>query len=291
VIHGRLLTLLDSIKKLSSSTGNIREGLNKRIVEVLSMLHEKDITDDGAWDVADALKELLPEMATKEFIYQALIEEKSRTSSAGKNWDKFFKKQDLDAYINSYEKDQDSLNSELASTQLISLYKIRNDLGRHNRAREAMRWRYLFMISNVLLAFVVIIEGLFFISSQRSSIQLVTMLVAIFAGALGAVLSRLIRLRDLDRIIDLQKNWKTAYSQGVIGATFAMIVVVVLQTSLIQFGNYNFQFVGNETITARETGLFFIVGLLSGYSEPFAFGILERLADMGSNSTEGQHPS
>jgi hypothetical protein len=84
----------------------------------------------------------------------------------------------------------------------------------------------------------------------------------------GAILSRAIRIRDLGRLVELKGAWKTLIPQMILGATLAMIVVLILRTGTIKIESFDFE--------AADATTLFVVGLVSGFSEPFALGILER---------------
>lgn len=275
MIHDRLLRLQASLLDPPSQAKDNIKCLGSRIIGTLK-LFDDSITEEAAWNIADSLKELLLEVAPPDFIYSALVEEKGRLGEEkgrdpedGHCWDKYFPFIELWECITKYEEGPSAFNSRLASERLKTLYKIRNDWGRHNRARDGVRYRYLLGVSFLLLPLCLL--GLFLdieLNSQPLNYQ---MGIVLIAGAMGAVLSRAIKLRDLERIIQLKSEWRTLFPQMVLGSTLAMVVVLILRTGFIKIGNIDF-------VKVNEL---FVVGFISGFSEPFALGIIERITTFG----------
>ena len=96
----------------------------------------------------------------------------------------------------------------------------------------------------------------------------------VFAGGLGAVLGGTIRIRDVERIAQLDMVWRTMGSQIVLGGTLAVIVLVTLQTGLVRVASLDFNGTLNPVVL-------YLVGLVSGYSEPFALGLLKKVVELG----------
>jgi hypothetical protein len=99
-------------------------------------------------------------------------------------------------------------------------------------------------------------------------------IIVFFAGGLGAVLSGTIRIRDVERIAQIDTVMRTMVSQVVLGGTLAVIVLVTLQTGLVQLATLDFSGVLNPLAV-------YLVGLISGYSEPFAIGLLKKVVELG----------
>lgn len=297
MIYDRLSILQASLLKPATEWDDRDERLNERILEILKLL-DRSMSEEAAWDVADSLKELLPEVAPAEYVYWALVEEKRREAGWSDNWDKYFSAEELKESILTYEENPKKFNTQGASDRLVALYRIRNGEGRHHRAREGARWNYLRWISLLLFFSAValvfswhfasnspsqsLLEMRIVVESGYPELQvdiwsgwqpLMQMLVVFLAGAVGAVLSGTIRLRDLPRILELQAAWKTLIPQMILGATLATVVVLILKTGLIKVANLDFE--------SPDTSLLFVVGLVSGFSEPFALGLLEKVAALG----------
>jgi hypothetical protein len=271
MIHDRLLRLQASLLDYPSQQKDNIEHISNRILETLN-LFDDSINENAAWNIADSLKELLLEVASPDFIYRALVEETRRDPEDVHYWGKYFPLKDLWKFIIKYEEDPDAFNCHLACERLKILYKNRNDLGRHNRARDRVRWVYLYGVSLLLLPLCLLV--LFWDIESNSQSQVYQMGIVLVAGAIGAVLSGAIKLRDLGRIVELKGAWMTLFPQMILGATLAMIVVLILRTDFIKIGNIDFQFV--------DENILFIVGFISGFSEPFALGIIERITKFGN---------
>jgi hypothetical protein len=276
-IYDRLLLLQASLPEPQASGSEGYEHRDKRITNILKLMDgEESIPENAAWDVADALKELLPKVAPPEYVYWALVEEKGRKPDWAYNWDQYFKAEDLDKYIRWYEENAKTFDPRKPSARLVALYRIRDGAGRHDRAREALRRQYLKWVSVVLGASAVILLLTWFWTSLVTAQPLPYLVLAAVSGAVGAVLSGTLSLRKQARIIELQAVWKTLLLQVVLGATLAIIVVLVLQTDLIQIANLDLK----KYLPAE----WFVVGLVSGFSEPFALGILKRISSLGEEA-------
>ena len=75
-------------------------------------------------------------------------------------------------------------------------------------------------------------------------------------------------------IAQLDMVWRTMGSQIVLGGTLAVIVLVTLQTGLVRVASLDF----NGTLNPVAL---YLVGLISGYSEPFALGLLKKVVELG----------
>jgi hypothetical protein len=281
MIYDRLLNLQASLPGPVTETdaSDLRnERLHSRIIETVKLL-DRSITENAAWDVADALKELLPEVAPPEYIYGALVEEKGRKPEWAHNWSEYFSAKELDGFIKKYEDKPRRFDTRTPSQRLVALYRIRNGEGRHNRAREGIRRQYLLGVSVVLgLSAVLLVLSWHWASNLTTQFPF-HMLLVFVSGAVGAILSGTLRLRDLGRIVELQAAGKTLLAQIVLGATLATIVVLILQTGVVKIGDLAFD--------PGKPAEWFVVGFVSGFSEPFALGILKRLAALGD---EGRTP-
>ena len=182
-------------------------------------------------------------------------------------WDSYFPSTDLDYLIGLYETNPDRFDSEVIRGHLITLYKMRDSEGRHNRARESMRSLYLILMSTILIVGIVILIAL---SNLNNDIKTWSVLVA---GGMGAVLSRSFKMRELGRIVELKGAWLTLFPQMIIGATLALVVVVVLHSGIIDIS------IGNISLKSNDIKTVIIVSFVSGFSEPFALGILNKITN------------
>lgn len=271
MIHERLLLLHFSFA--APATGSIADDALKRTGEVLQLLSGANNAENSLWDVADALKELLIEVAPTKHIFGALVEERGRALDRPHSWHKYFTSEELGQLIADFGGDPEILKRKQATRRLVALYKMRNSEGRHDRAREGMRWRYLFSVSGLLL--LATAGGLLLIKMSGFEFSMIQMGVVAVAGAVGAIVSGTIRLRDLALMVELKGAWRTLFPQMTLGATLALIVVLILKTGVIKIADLDFQ--SNDV----DVAALFVIGLVGGWSEPFALGILEKVAALG----------
>jgi hypothetical protein len=272
MIHDRLQILQASLPRPATGRGDRGERLDSRILETVKLVDGR-IAENAAWDVADSLKELLPEVASAEYVYWALVEEKGHGADRAHNWSKYFPAKELDCFIKRYEKNPKRFDTSKSAQRLVALYRIRDGQGRHDRACEGMRWEYLLWVSGLLALSAGLLVAFWVWASNTPGPSLPYILLGFVSGAMGAVLSGTLRLRDLGRIVELQGAWKTLIPQVVLGATLAMIVILILLAGIVSIGFFDLE--------AAKPAQWFVVGLLSGFSEPFALGILKRLTALG----------
>ncbi len=240
-------------------------------MDVSKLNSGKSLAESTAWDIADALKEFLPKIASESYLYSALIEEKKRVNKDFL-WKDYFDEHSLNKHINSYESDALTFNRDLVANRLVTLYRIRNDAGRHNRARDGVRSRYLKYMGILLFIAVLAVAGLWYLGTIFHEFWLQLLIVAI-AGAIGAILSRAMKLRDLNLIVELKAARSTLFSQASFGSILAVIVLLILKTGIIEIAGFN--------MDAPDLSVLFIIGLISGFSEPFALGLMEKVSSMG----------
>jgi hypothetical protein len=267
VIHSRLLELKEALSRDRSHCG-----LHAEKILVTVQLVNESLGGDAAWDVSDYLKELLPLVASDDWVYRALLEEKGRSAEVPHRWNSLSSASKLDKLIKGYDGSLPSPDGKVARQNLTALYVIRNDRGRHDRAREGLRSLYLRQVAlGLLLLLAISVASML---GLRTSDAWSPIIIVFFAGGLGAVLSGIIRIRDVERIAQIDTVWRTMVSQVVLGGTLAVIVLVTLQTGLVQLATLDFSGTLNPLAV-------YLVGLISGYSEPFAIGLLKKVVELG----------
>jgi hypothetical protein len=89
------------------------------------------------------------------------------------------------------------------------------------------------------------------------------------AGALGATLSGVFRVRDqLRRLDELRAFHPAMYVQPLIGACAGLIVLLVLESNAVSF----------NAVDAKSAAARGLLAFAAGFSEPFFLGIVERVA-------------
>jgi hypothetical protein len=134
VIHSRLLEVKEG---LSRDPSHCRIHADK-ILSTVQLVNES-LVGDAAWDVSDSLKELLPLITSDDWVYRALLEEKGRLAEAPYGWKALSSEAKLDTLIEDYDGSLRAPDGIVARQNLTALYGIRNDRGRHERAREGLR--------------------------------------------------------------------------------------------------------------------------------------------------------
>ena len=268
MIYTRLLKI--SIFLNNEDNNKKRSVYENELNEILKLIknNKKNIKEDCGWDIADKLKEFLIQIAPKEFLYQALVEEKCRNPNYYYPWEKGFGSISLDKHLEAFEKNKNAFSEKIISQQLLSLYTQRNDLGRHDRARERTRWRYLLSIAIILLVLIILIIGIVIFKYPE---LLKILLLVILSGATGAVLSRSLKLKKLGRIVDLQAAWRTLFPQTVFGMTLSLIVYIIISERIYEL---------NEILNITEIYIPIIIGFISGFSEPFSLNIIGKITQL-----------
>jgi hypothetical protein len=153
---------------------------------------------------------------------------------------------------------------------LHRLHDIRVERVRLDRARDRMWQLFMYKLAPVLGSLLVV---LYFLQPAPGPSA-----VAMFAGAVGSMLSAVLRVRDGERRIQqIRRSMALLVIQPLLGATTALVAVWVSQAKLVSFG------------PSESPMSLALLGFLAGYSEPFILGTLNHLAEAatlkaGSNS-------
>lgn len=272
-IYERLTLLRSALSEWQTSPPGAAAG---EVCQALALI-ETPIDERDAWQIADALSAVLPRVLPAASLAGALWVERSRTPGRGAHWRDVFECDELDLLLADYDPGARRFATEgvesLVRERLQQLRLVRNDEGRHSRARERTRGYHLRYLALVLFVFVGALASTPRLVSGADASwlpSLETMLLVALAGGLGSTLSGALRVRTLERITELQAMWGGLLAQIAIGAALAVVVVLVLETGLVSIGG------------ADSTAKWLAIGFASGFSEPFALGILERVASPGN---------
>ncbi len=241
------------------------------------------LSSDAVWELADALELELVELGDDTDLYTLLKDLQENDDQ----WDKYFSRGNLSDPLKIYNGTFPDVERPKIRSFLTSLLRARVSEYRRDRAKAQLRGNYLVFMALFLAVFV---SGftIFFVAAASQAARhqpvdpLFILLLVLFAGAAGSILSRAIKLgkqplhaergTKADEvplgIRALIADRKTFLAQPVIGATTALILFLVFQAGLIQIG-------GVKELTPAVYGL---VGFLGGFSEPFVFGILDKVA-------------
>jgi hypothetical protein len=179
---------------------------------------------------------------------------------------------------------------------------------RRSRAKIALRKRYLLLMSVSMAVCLLIFAGLFVVGSGATNehwfalawlaaaglrvpiftpeayAQLIIVAAVVVAGALGAVLSRAVQLKNADPLQSsdgsasnsplglrgLSSTGTVFVAQAAIGAVSALVVCLVFQAGLLTV----------EKAGTLGLAFYSLVGFLAGYAEAWFIGTVGRVQDL-----------
>lgn len=241
------------------------------------------ISGHGAWELADALALEVIRCADDARLHVLLS---GKGLLVGQGWEAHFPDDLLRAVADAYS--DGSFRPEHRALQaryiLEEVEQLRVQEFRRDRALAELRGIYLGRMVLVLLLTLLPFAALFLAASPSSrpfdSASPDAVLLVLFAGAVGSVLSRAIKLGGQGAlhgasdgeaplgIRALYAGWKIFLAQPVIGAASAFLVYLVLRSKLLVLG----------TASADDPAALALVAFLAGFSEPFFIGTLDRIA-------------
>ncbi len=242
------------------------------------------ISEHNAWELADALSLELVRCADDAYLHVLLM---GNGLLVGQGRETHFPGDLLRAVAEDYT--EDGFRHEHRRLQaryiLEEVRQLEVQEFRRDRALAELRGIYLGRMVLVLLVTLLPFAGFFLVAVSRPSRPFdgaspEAVMLALFAGAVGSVLSRAIKLGGQGAlpaagraqtplgIRALYSGWKVFYAQPVIGAASAFLVYLVLQSKLLALG----------TTTADDPAALGLVAFLAGFSEPFFIGTLDRIA-------------
>jgi hypothetical protein len=154
-----------------------------------------------------------------------------------------------------------------AVRSLRKLYELRAEAGLDRRARAARKCRYLTALIPFLLVLLAAMSATIYAVGESGIWKNIGL--AASAGALGATLSGIFRMRDrLTELDDLRSFWPAMRIQPLIGATAGVFTLLILESGAVKLGNA-------EGSSWAANGLFTFI---AGFSEPFFLGLIQRIA-------------
>lgn len=287
-IIGHLQTILAQVE----STGDLRTVGDTRDPTLISLLEQLrdpgQMAFDSAWEVADLLELEILRRADDPYLHMLLNAQQIPDPNDAHRWESHFPKDYLKSLLEGYRDGRfrgDYLRLE-ARRAVEHLQQLRIGEYRVDRAKAKLRGIYVITMAALLgaldlaLAYFYVAASLLTDHTSLAYTRDVLLLV-IFAGATGSVLSRAVKLgkQPLHAGADtkvpepplgiraLLSGWKVFFAQPVIGATAALVVLLVFSSGLVQLGNS--QQLGPAGLT--------LVGFLAGFSEPFFLGVLDKV--------------
>lgn len=265
----------------SSPAVRLREmtGCDRRRVEQLLATEPASLTLDLAIEVIDALHRILADIGDARYVCEEIRGEIqwSSGSTTWMTWDEMFGA-GVPTALETYERGEPVPPAQLAAgaRQLASLYRARSEAYLVHRARLKMRASNLRLLAAVLLP-VVLGVGLLMAQQGVGAESARGIALVGFAGALGAVVSGTIRARDRSaRGSDLRAFRAGFFAQVLVGVGSAFFLLLVLTSGLVDV-------VGAGSLEGQAA-----IGFVAGFSEPFVFRTVERVASMGEDRSEGR---
>lgn len=225
---------------------------------------------DSAWDLANELKRQLLVLGDVPYVWAQLEYEAERDKKPNKwhPWSEHYSAKKLRALIAA--RDHGSVDRTVhldAVRSLQKLYALRAEEGLDRRARAAQKCRYLTALIPFLLIALVTLSATIHEVGREGVWKYIAL--AASAGALGAILSGVFRVRDrLVELDDLRSFGHAMRVQPIIGATAGLVTLLVLETGAVELGT-------QASSSWAGLALFTFV---AGFSEPFFLGLVERVA-------------
>jgi hypothetical protein len=234
---------------------------------------------DAAWELAEELKIELLWFQPNEHLWAQLEESQLTRPVAGDRWNPGYLAEDMETLRAQYQEQARKglrpprMWRSMAVEVLASRYQAQIESFRHARALARLRARYFLLLLGVLaLVLFLAVRAILGASAAPSPRQ--SLFVTLAAGALGAVLSGVYKLRDrMKSIRDLHSSWATFLIEPLVGATAGLLLFAVLGSGYVTFAN----------LSPGDLGPvhYAVLGFVAGYAEPFLLGIVERISHLG----------
>jgi hypothetical protein len=278
-VLGTIQTHLSETRRLLASQKiDDTSGDTPVVGELISLTQQNpvDLTTDGAWELAGALKRLNLRLGDEAFLASRLEYELGRADAQWHGWNAHFGKAELRSLVEAYRTCRPTRAQHAqAVDRLTFLYLMRDEAGRDRRARAALKQQYLTRLAPLL---VVLLIGLGVAANYATKGNfLETILLTACAGALGSTLSGVFKVRDhLVRLDELRGFWPAMRVQPVVGACAGLMVFLILDSQAVSLGA--------ESSTWSGRGL---LAFVAGFSEPFFLGIVQRVAVVPDRVADG----
>ena len=238
---------------------------------------------DSAWELANQLKRELLVLGDASYVWTQLEYESERNKRREKwhRWGDHLPPGKLQALIEARSRGAVDVATQLEAVRsLRKLYELRAEAGLERRARAAQKCRYLTALIPFLLVLLVAMSTTIYEVGQGGIWKEVCL--AASAGALGATLSGIFRVRDrLTELDDLRSFWPAMRIQPLIGATAGVFTLIILESGAVKLGNA-------EGSSWAATALF---TFMAGFSEPFFLGLVQRIAVVHDNDPTVSQPT
>jgi hypothetical protein len=249
---------------------------------------------DAAHLVNHKLNQLLPSIATEDYLYAALECElhKKRDPEHRVLITELFDKADIDCLLRSYRSRPEVYSSPSEATVqdrgraeqfLMRLYQERDEGWVYERAVTRLKRHYTFfnaVVVGIVLGLIGVVITFTSVSTGGSWGQL---LLATLSGALGATLAATFKVRDtVTRLNDLPAVAAVVAAQALIGATLGFVAWLFLRSGAVHVG-----WDAKTNVRWETLGL---VAFAAGFSEPFSLRLIDRLTSIPGQVIELRLP-
>jgi hypothetical protein len=238
---------------------SLGEAALERLAELVTIPTEV-LSLDNLLDTRRSVEEVLLERADLQLLQQRTAAEYAEEAATMPTWRQLYGSEPPEL-LNDRAGEPGKDIQAFTRARLQRLVEVRFSLYRPYRARRELRTIYLWY-----LAPVVALAGLLFGIAVAFQAAVGAVLLAAAAGAAGASLSGILRFRDEIKLGAQVREFVPFYFvQFVVGAIFGLLVVLVSATGWL-----------NLDASAAQIGA---VSFAAGFSEPFAVGIVAKLAE------------
>jgi hypothetical protein len=273
-----LLDLDDAEAQLR--TADVRERLRDLLTRDVSKL-----SIDSAWELANQLKRELLFLGDVSYVWTQLEYEALRDKKPDKwhRWSDHLPTKKLNTLLDARTRGSIDKETQLEAVRSLRvLYGLRAEAGLERRTRAAQKCHYLTMLIPILLVLQVALGAAIY--EVGGSDMWKQIALAGSAGALGAALSGIFRVRDrLVELDDLRSFWPAMRIQPLIGATAGLVTLLVLESGAVQLGGG-----AAQRTPWAAVALFTFV---AGFSEPFFLGLVRRVAVIPDNDATVSTPA
>jgi hypothetical protein len=270
---GRIHTAIRDAQRLAAEhPAEFDEAARARAVALLRRDPGR-LSLDAALEIIDGWDQLLIERGDERYVRDLLATELARDKidTTATTWIDVFGSRPPkalgEALANGGGLDVAHLSA--AKNQLAELYRTRSVLYDLSRARLAMKGHYLSVLAPVLLVLI----AAFAVMIELAGGDLKSILLAAFAGAVGATLSGTFKLRDQIKTINALREFRPAVVvQPLVGAAAGLFLLLVLDSGAIKL-----DWGGSDWATDGA------VAFVAGFAEPFFLGVVKRVAEIGGS--------
>ena len=286
IIIGHLHSILIYLGPLRNVQSNA-ELKKASLISILDQIKELEkMSPDNAWELSNLLEIELIRLGDDTYLYMLLKAQKKADNIDLHRWEKHFPVDNLEMLLNSYicGEFREGCRRLEARCFLEYLKQAQIEEYRYDRTKIQLRGKYIAVMTAILALLLLVLAYSYY---KTANPPFYLLLLVLFAGAVGSVLSHAFKLGK--QPLHAENNGKTRepplgiraliserkvfIAQPVIGATAALILFLIFSSGTIQ--------VANKT---SEPAVYGMIAFLAGFSEVYFIGILYRVAGQTGGS-------